>query len=117
MNYTYQLELNGTTEYFETKNIARHANGSIMMRLNDTVMLATVTYEPDNPVQEDFLPLTVQYIEKAYASGKIPGGFVKRESKPGDFETLTSRMIDRSLRPLFPEGYCYPTQITNRTHD
>ena len=62
-------------------------------------------------VEEDFLPLTVQYIEKAYAAGKIPGGYVKRETKPGDFETLTARIIDRSLRPLFPKGYAYPTQI------
>jgi len=63
-------------------------------------------------VEEGFLPLTVQYIEKAYAAGKIPGGFIKRESKPGDFETLTSRIIDRSLRPLFPAGFANPIQIT-----
>ncbi|HRL10165.1 MAG TPA: polyribonucleotide nucleotidyltransferase, partial [Aliarcobacter sp.] len=66
----------------------------------------------DNPVSEDFTPLTVQYIEKTYASAKLPGGFIKREGKPSDFETLTSRVIDRSLRPLFPKGFVYPTTIT-----
>ena len=64
------------------------------------------------PRAADFLPLTVQYIEKAYAAGKFPGGYIKREAKPGDFETLTARIVDRSLRPLFPKNYCYPTQIT-----
>ncbi|MFW2599700.1 polyribonucleotide nucleotidyltransferase, partial [Aliarcobacter butzleri] len=68
--------------------------------------------EFDNPVSEDFTPLTVQYIEKTYAAAKLPGGFIKREGKPSDFETLTSRVIDRSLRPLFPKGYVYPTTIT-----
>ena len=66
-------------------------------------------------VKDDFLPLTVQYIEKTYAAGKIPGGFFKRETKPSDFETLTSRIVDRSLRPLFPKGFGYPTQITIMT--
>ncbi|MEF3237798.1 polyribonucleotide nucleotidyltransferase, partial [Campylobacter jejuni] len=75
-----------------------------------SVVLAAVARE-EKPVEEDFLPLTVQYIEKAYAAGKIPGGYVKRETKPSDAETLTARIIDRSLRPLFPKGYAYPTQI------
>ncbi|RVZ23892.1 polyribonucleotide nucleotidyltransferase, partial [Helicobacter pylori] len=64
------------------------------------------------PVSEDFLPLVVQFLEKSYAAGKIPGGFVKREGRAQDFEILTSRLIDRTLRPLFPKDYRYPTQIT-----
>ena len=80
------------------------------MRVGKSVVLAAVARE-DKQVEEDFLPLTVQYIEKAYAVGRIPGGYIKRETKPGDNETLTARIIDRSLRPLFPKGYAYPTQI------
>lgn len=111
MDYNHVIEVNNLTESYSTGQVARQAAGSVMMRVNDTVMLATVAYDPDNPVEEDFLPLTVQYIEKSYAAGKIPGGFVKRETKPGDFETLTARIVDRSLRPLFPKGYNYPTVI------
>jgi polyribonucleotide nucleotidyltransferase len=77
--------------------------------------LATVVIDETEIVKDDFLPLTVQYIEKAYAAGRIPGGFFKRETKPSDFETLTSRIVDRSLRPLFPKGFGHPTQITIMT--
>jgi polyribonucleotide nucleotidyltransferase len=75
-------------------------------------MLATVTVDREEVIEGDFLPLTVQYLEKTYAVGKIPGGFFKRETKPSDFETLTSRVVDRSLRPVFPKGFAHPTQIT-----
>jgi len=105
------IEVNGLNERFEFDKVAKQANGSVLYKVNDTVILATVVSE-DEPIEEEFLPLTVQYIEKAYAARKIPGGFVKRETKPGDFETLTSRIVDRSLRPLFPKGYYYPVQIT-----
>lgn len=91
---------------------AKQASGSVYYQSGNNVLLATIAIDCDSIIEEDFLPLTVQYIEKAYAAGKFPGGYVKREAKPSDFETLTARIIDRSLRPLFPKDYCYPTQIT-----
>lgn len=106
----YSIEVNNQVEIFDLNKVAKQASGAVLLRVKNTVVLATVARE-DVQVEEDFLPLTVQYIEKAYAAGKIPGGYVKRETKPGDFETLTARIIDRSLRPLFPKGYAYPTQI------
>lgn len=106
----YSIEVNNQVEIFDLNKVAKQASGAVLLRVKNTVVLATVARE-DMQVEEDFLPLTVQYIEKAYAAGKIPGGYVKRETKPGDFETLTARIIDRSLRPLFPKGYAYPTQI------
>jgi polyribonucleotide nucleotidyltransferase len=112
MSTVCEFELNGKQEVFEFEKVAKQANGSVLASLGKAVVLATVVSEFDNPVSEDFTPLTVQYIEKTYASAKLPGGFFKREAKPGEFETLTSRVIDRSLRPLFPKGYVYPTTIT-----
>ena len=106
----YSIEVNNQVEIFDLNKVAKQASGAVLLRVKNTVVLATVARE-DVQVEEDFLPLTVQYIEKAYAAGKIPGGYVKRETKPGDFETLTARIIDRSLRPLFPKGYACPTQI------
>ena len=106
----YSIEVNNQVEIFDLNKVAKQASGAVLLRVKNTVVLATVARE-DVQVEEDFLPLTVEYIEKAYAAGKIPGGYVKRETKPGDFETLTARIIDRSLRPLFPKGYAYPTQI------
>ncbi len=112
MSITCELELNNQKEIFLFDKVAKQSNGSVLYKVGDAVLLASVVSEFDNPVSEDFTPLTIQYIEKTYAAGKIPGGFVKREGKPSDFETLTSRIIDRSLRPLFPSGYVYPTTIT-----
>ncbi len=112
MSVVCEFELNGKQEVFEFNKVAKQSNGSVLAKLGDAVVIATVVSEFDNPVSEDFTPLTVQYIEKTYAAAKLPGGFVKREGKPSDFETLTSRVIDRSLRPLFPKGYVYPTTIT-----
>jgi len=112
MSIICELELNNQQETFEFDKVAKQANGSVLYKVGDAVILASVVSEFDHPVSEDFTPLTVQYIEKAYAAGKIPGGFIKREGKPSDIETLTSRIIDRSLRPLFPQGYVYPTTIT-----
>lgn len=106
----YSIEVNNQVEIYDINKVAKQASGAVLLRVKNTVVLATVARE-DTQVTEDFLPLTVQYIEKTYAAGRIPGGYVKRETKPGDFETLTSRIIDRSLRPLFPKGYAYPTQI------
>lgn len=106
----YTIELNNHSEIFDVDKVAKQAAGAVLLRQGKSVVLATVAHE-DKPVEEDFLPLTVQYIEKAYAAGRIPGGYIKRETKPSDSETLTARIIDRSLRPLFPKGYAYPTQI------
>jgi len=101
----------GKKELYENGKMAKFSDGSITLTSDKSVLLATVVSEREVK-DEDFLPLTVQYIEKSYAAGKIPGGFVKRESKPSDFETLTSRLVDRSIRPLFPKGYNYQTQLT-----
>ncbi|WP_017280791.1 polyribonucleotide nucleotidyltransferase [Helicobacter pylori] len=99
------------TEEFALKQVAKQVTSSLMYRLGKTIILASVCVERE-PVSEDFLPLVVQFLEKSYAAGKIPGGFVKREGRAQDFEILTSRLIDRTLRPLFPKDYRYPTQIT-----
>ena len=112
MSTICEFELSGKEEIFEFGKVAKQSNGSVLMKQGKAVLLASVVSEMDNPVSEDFTPLTVQYIEKTYANAKFAGGFVKREGKPNDFETLTSRIIDRSLRPLFPNGYVYPTTIT-----
>ncbi|GAA7868173.1 polyribonucleotide nucleotidyltransferase [Helicobacter pylori] len=98
-------------EEFALKQVAKQATSSLLYRLGKTIILASVCIERE-PVSEDFLPLVVQFLEKSYAAGKIPGGFVKREGRAQDFEILTSRLIDRTLRPLFPKDYRYPTQIT-----
>ncbi|TLE16229.1 polyribonucleotide nucleotidyltransferase [Helicobacter apodemus] len=99
-------------EKYTFDTFAQSTSGSVYYQQGNNVLLATIAIDTDEIVEEDFLPLTVQYIEKAYAAGKFPGGYVKREAKPGDFETLSARIVDRSLRPLFPKDYCYPTQIT-----
>jgi polyribonucleotide nucleotidyltransferase len=108
----YDVKLKHTQEEYNFTDIAKQSNGSAWLKSGNTVILATVVVDETELIKDDFLPLTVQYIEKTYAAGKIPGGFFKRETKPGDFETLTSRIVDRSLRPLFPKGYGYNTQIT-----
>lgn len=106
----YTIKVNENVEIFDINKVAKQAAGAVLMRQGKSVVLAAVARE-NKQVEEDFLPLTVQYIEKAYAVGKIPGGYIKRETKPSDLETLSARIIDRSLRPLFPKGYAYPTQI------
>jgi len=105
------ISCNNLEEKYRFNKVAKQASGAVMYQCGDAVLLAAIAIDP-KPVEEDFLPLTVQYVEKAYASAKIPGGFIKRETKPGDFETLTSRIVDRSLRPLFPKGFNYPVVIT-----
>ena len=112
MSTTCELELNNIKEIFEFDKVAKQSNGSVLLTVGTTIIMATVVSEFDNPVSEDFTPLNVQYIEKTYAAAKFAGGFIKREGKPSDFETLTARVIDRSLRPLFPKGYVFPTTIT-----
>ncbi len=105
------IEWGGRTVTLETGALARQANGAVLARYADTVVLATAVTMPDPREGVDFLPLTVNYQEKTYAAGKIPGGFFKREGRPTEKDTLTSRLIDRSIRPLFPEGFSYETQI------
>jgi len=112
MSCEVELKLNGKEQKFILNKFAKQADSAIWWQQGNTVMLATLTYNPDEVVEEDFVPLVVQYVERAYAVGKIPAGFVKREQKPGDFETLTARIVDRSLRPLFPRNYGYDTIIT-----
>ncbi len=112
MEYDVLVAVENRTEEYAFRSVARQANGSAWLKAGNTVILATVVIDETEFVEEGFLPLTVQYVEKSYAAGKIPGGFIKRESKPSDFETLTSRIIDRSLRPLFPKGFANPVQIT-----
>lgn len=106
-----ELQLQNLKEKYTLNYLAKQSSGAVLYQNGGTVILASVAVD-EKLVEEDFLPLTVQYIEKSYAVGKFPGGFIKREGKPGEFETLTSRIIDRTLRPIFPKGYSYPTQIT-----
>ncbi|WP_294948118.1 polyribonucleotide nucleotidyltransferase [Sulfurivirga sp.] len=95
----------------ETGRLARQADGAVLVKMGDTTVLATVVAAKEVKEGQDFFPLTVNYQEKAYAAGKIPGGFLKREGRPSEFETLTSRLIDRPIRPLFPEGFMNEVQI------
>ena len=105
------ISCNNLEEKYRFNKVAKQASGAVLYQCGDAVLLAAIAIDP-KAVDEDFLPLTVQYVEKAYAAAKIPGGFIKRETKPGDFETLTSRIIDRSIRPLFPKGFNYPVVLT-----
>jgi polyribonucleotide nucleotidyltransferase len=104
------VDLGGRKLTFETGKMAKQAHGSVVARYGDTVVLATACMD-NKATEKDFLPLTVDYREYTYAAGKIPGGFFKREGRPSDRETLTSRLIDRPLRPLFPEGWSTETQV------
>ncbi|WP_345975165.1 polyribonucleotide nucleotidyltransferase [Sulfurimonas sp. HSL3-7] len=112
MDYNVLIDLDNKNEEYALESVAKQANGSVWLKSGKTVLLATVVIDENEFAGGEFLPLTVQYIEKAYAAGKFPGGYIKRESKPSDFEALTSRIIDRSLRPLFPKGFTNPIQIT-----
>jgi len=105
------MALGRHTLSIETGRMAKQADGAVVVRLGDTVVLATACAQSEPRVGVDFLPLTVDYREGNYAGGKIPGGFFKREGRPNEKEVLTSRMIDRPLRPLFPDGYSCETQV------
>ncbi len=95
----------------ETGEVARQAGGAVVVNIDDTVVLATVVAAKSAKAGQDFFPLTVDYIEKTYAAGKIPGSFFKREGRPSELETLTSRLIDRPIRPLFPDGFFNEVQV------
>ncbi len=99
------------TVTLETGEIARQAGGAVIVNMDDTIVLATVVAAKEAKTGQDFFPLTVDYVEKFYAAGRIPGGFFKREGRPTEKETLTSRLIDRPIRPLFPEGFYNEVQV------
>src|SRR5437773_8717154 len=108
---TRELQLGHQMLHFETGKLAKQAGGSVIVRYGDSVVLVTACRAASPREGIDFLPLTVDYREYTYASGRIPGGFFKREGKPAEKEVLTSRCIDRPTRPLFPAGWRYETQI------
>jgi len=106
-----EFQWGGHKVRLETGEVARQASGAVLLDMDDTVVLATVVGAKNPKPGQDFFPLTVDYLEKTYAAGKIPGGFFKREGRPSENETLTSRLIDRPLRPLFPEGFYNEVQV------
>src|SRR5262245_9477184 len=111
MQKIVSMEVGGRTYSLETGRIAKQASGSVIIRHSDSVVLVTAVGAPKETPGRDFLPLYVEYREKSYAAGKIPGGFFNREGRPAERETLAARLIDRPLRPLFPDGYRKETQI------
>jgi polyribonucleotide nucleotidyltransferase len=110
---TFQWGNNTVT--METGEIARQSTGAVLLDMDGTVVLATVVAKTEGKAGQDFFPLTVDYLEKSYAAGKIPGSFFKREGRPSEFETLTSRLIDRPIRPLFPEGFFNEVHVVIHT--
>ncbi len=111
MEQIVQAQLGGRTVTISTGKMAKQANGAVVISCGDTMVLVTAVASKSAKDGQDFFPLTVNYQEKAYAGGKIPGGFFKREGRPSDNETLTCRLIDRPIRPLFPENFLNDTQI------
>ena len=107
-----EIDWGGKTLVLETGKVARQADGSIMASMGETTVLCTAVAARKAKPGQDFFPLTVNYQEKTYAVGKIPGGFFKREGRPTEKETLTSRLIDRPIRPLFPKGFMNEVQVT-----
>ena len=104
------VDVRGKDLKFSTGKMARQADGAVVAQYGDTVILATAVSSKTPKEGIDFFPLTIDYQEKTYAAGKIPGGFFKREGRPTEKEVLTSRLIDRPMRPLFPKGFSYETQ-------
>src|SRR5262245_32902530 len=115
MPHSVQTQINGSSLSIETGKVAKQADGAVVVRMGGTMVLSTVVAarSPMEGRDRDFLPLTVEYRERAYAGGRIPGGFFKREGRPDEKETLTCRQIDRPLRPLFPKGFRNELQIIN----
>src|SRR6201998_1547792 len=111
MLQTVEIDLDGQKIILETGKIAKQANGAVVVRSGDTVVLVSACSNEEPKPNAAFFPLTVDYREYTYAAGKFPGGFIKREGRPSEKEILTSRMIDRPIRPLFPEGYSHETQV------
>ena len=111
MSHTVEIDLGGRQISLETGKMAKQANGAVVVRSGDSVVLVTACMAEQPKAGAGFFPLTVDYREYTYAAGKIPGGFIKREGRPSEKEILTSRLIDRPIRPLFPEGFLNETQI------
>ncbi len=111
MTHTVEIDLQGTKITLETGKLAKQANGSVIVRSGDSVVLVSACANEQPKVGANFFPLTVDYREYTYAAGKYPGGFIKREGRPSEKEVLTSRLIDRPIRPLFPEGFSNETQV------
>ncbi|MEZ5359233.1 MAG: polyribonucleotide nucleotidyltransferase [Candidatus Zixiibacteriota bacterium] len=112
MVHSVELEIGGRILKIETGRVAKQADGAVLVQYGESVLLTTVCADRE-PIDGDFLPLSVEYRERSYAAGKIPGGFFKREGRPSEKETLSCRIIDRPIRPLFPDGYRFETQIIN----
>ena len=111
MTHTVEIELNGQRMALETGKVAKQADGAVVVRYGGTMVLATCVAAKGAKDVQDFFPLTVEYRERAYAGGRIPGGYFKREGAPVKKETLTSRLIDRPIRPLFPDGFRNEVQV------
>ena len=111
MVHTVEIDLDGRKITLETGKIAKQANGAVVVRSGDSVVLVTACAADEPKPGASFFPLTVDYREYTYAAGKFPGGFIKREGRPSEKEILTSRLIDRPIRPLFPEGFQHETQV------
>src|SRR6266853_2957268 len=109
--HTFEIDLDGRRLTIETGKIAKQAGGSVVVRWGDSVVLVAATSAARPKPNQSFFPLTCDYREYTYAAGKIPGGYIKREGRMSEKETLTSRLIDRPVRPLFPEGFPCETQI------
>ena len=108
----YEYDLLGKKIVVETGELAKQANASVLVRYNDTVIL-TAAVMGNTPITQDFFPLTVLYQERLYSVGKIPGGFIKREGRPSEAATLTARLIDRPIRPMFDENFRNEVQVIN----
>src|ERR1700692_2520544 len=111
MHHTVEVDLGGRKITLETGKMAKQANGAVIVRSGDSVVLVTACTAPHPKAGASFFPLTVDYREYTYSAGRFPGGFIKREGRPTEKEVLTCRLIDRPIRPLFPEGYAYETQV------
>jgi polyribonucleotide nucleotidyltransferase len=111
MTHTVEVDINGHPFSIETGKVAKQADGSVVVRHGGTVVLATCVGAKGAGKEQDFFPLTVEYRERAYAGGRIPGGYFKREGRPVEKEILTSRLIDRPIRPLFPKGFRNEVQV------
>ena len=111
MTVTKSVPFGKGTITIETGKVAKQADGAVTVRYGDTMVLVTAVTDSGTKRDLDFFPLTVEYREKTYAAGRIPGGFFKREGRPSEKEILSARLIDRPIRPLFPDGFRYETQI------
>src|SRR5882724_8333859 len=111
--HSVQIQINNTPLTIETGKVAKQADGAVVVRCGGTMVLSTAVASRSAMEGRDFLPLTVEYREKSYAGGRIPGGFFKREGRPDEKETLTCRLIDRPLRPLFPKAFRNELQVIN----